>query len=74
MHWIAPPERDADNAALGKWFWRTADRFCANFDLQTGEYSGPMLGIICLQFAKARFTAQRAELETVQLDPCWTET
>ncbi len=63
MHWIAPSEKDTDNAALEKRLWDTADQFRANSGLKAQEYSGPILGIIFLRFAEVRFTAQRAKLE-----------
>lgn len=55
MHWIAPPEKDTDNAALEKRLWDTADQFRANSGLKAQEYSGPILGIIFLRFAELRF-------------------
>jgi len=64
MHWIAPPEKNTDNAALEKNLWDAADQFRANSGLKAQEYSGPILGLIFLRFAEVRFAAQRAELET----------
>lgn len=57
MNWIAPSEKDTDNAALEKRLWDTADQFRANSGLKAQEYSGPILGIIFLRFAEVRFTA-----------------
>ena len=63
MHWIAPSEKNADNAALEKRLWDAADQLRANSELKSQEYSAPVLGLIFLQFAEVRFTAQRAALE-----------
>lgn len=63
MHWIAPSEKNADNAALEKRLWNAADQFRANSGLKSQEYSAPVLGLIFLRFAEVRFTAQRAKLE-----------
>lgn len=63
MHWIAPSERDTENAALEKRLWNSADQFRANSGLKAQEYSGPILGIIFLRFAEVRFALQRTKLE-----------
>ena len=42
MHWIAPSEKDTDNAALEKRLWDSADQFRANSALKAQEYSGPI--------------------------------
>ena len=63
MHWIAPSEKNADNAALEKRLWDAADQLRANSELKSQEYSAPVLGLIFLRFAEVRFTAQRAVLE-----------
>ncbi len=63
MRWIAPSEKDTDNAAFEKRLWDAADQFRANSGLKAQEYSGPILGIIFLRFAEARFAHQRATLE-----------
>jgi type I restriction enzyme M protein len=63
LHWIAPPEKDTDNAALEKNLWAAADQFRANSGLKAQEYSGPILGLIFLRFAEVRFAAQRTKLE-----------
>jgi type I restriction enzyme M protein len=63
MHWIAPTEKDAASASLEKRLWDAADQFRANSGLKAQEYSGPILGLIFLQFAEVRFAAQRAKLE-----------
>lgn len=41
MRWIAPSEKDTDNAALEKRLWDAADQFRANSGLNAQEYSGP---------------------------------
>ncbi len=63
MIWIAPSEKDHDNAALEKRLWDAADQFRANSGLKSQEYSAPVLGLIFLRFAEVRFAAQRAMLE-----------
>ena len=63
MHWIAPSEKNADNAALEKRLWDAADQLRANSELKSQEYSAPVLGLIFLRFAEVRFTIQRAALE-----------
>ena len=45
MIWIAPSERDTDNAALEKRLWDAADQFRDNSDLKSQEYSGPVHGL-----------------------------
>ena len=63
MRWIAPTEKDNANHALEKRLWEAADQFRANSGLKAGEYSGPVLGLIFLRFAEARFAQRRAQLE-----------
>ena len=63
MQWIAPSEKDTDNAALEKRLWDAADQFRANSGLKAQEYSAPVLGLIFLRFAEVRFAAQRIKLE-----------
>src|ERR1022692_4317695 len=63
MQWIAPTEKDSNNAALEKRLWDAADQFRANSGLKSQEYSAPVLGLIFLRFAEVRFTAQRTNLE-----------
>ena len=50
MHWIAPPEKDAATASLEKRLWDSADHLRASSSLKAQEYSGPILGILCLRF------------------------
>ena len=64
MLWIAPSEKDHDNAALEKRLWDAADQFRANSGLKSQEYSAPVLGLIFLRFAEVRFAAKRAQLES----------
>lgn len=56
--WVAPPERDLGKAAMEKSLWEAADQFRANSGLKAQEYSAPILGLIFLRFADARFTPQ----------------
>lgn len=63
MQWIAPSENDAATANLEVRLWEAADQFRANSGLKAQQYSGPILGLIFLRFAEARFAAQRAKLE-----------
>jgi type I restriction enzyme M protein len=66
MQWIATPERDTANSTLEKRLWDAADQFRANSGLKAGEYATPLLGLIFVRFADARFTARRKELETAE--------
>jgi len=45
MQWIAPSEKDNDNAALEKRLWDAADQFRANCGLRCEEYAAPVLGL-----------------------------
>jgi type I restriction enzyme M protein len=63
--WIAASNKDADVADLEKNLWAVADQFRANSGLKAQEYSGPLLGLIFLRFAEARFNAQQEKLEKV---------
>jgi type I restriction enzyme M protein len=63
MRWIAPPEKSAASATLEKRLWDAADQFRANSGLKAQEYSGPILGLIFLRFAEARFKALREKLQ-----------
>src|SRR5918996_854930 len=62
MRWVAPTERDDSNHALEKRLWAAADQFRANSGLKAGQYSTPVLGLIFLRFAEARFAQQRKKL------------
>jgi type I restriction enzyme M protein len=61
--WVAPPERDLGKAAMEKSLWNAADQFRANSGLKAQEYSGPILGLIFLRFADARFTPHWQQLK-----------
>ncbi|MBN8557614.1 MAG: type I restriction-modification system subunit M [Proteobacteria bacterium] len=63
MQWIAPAEKDNGAASLEKSLWDAADQFRANSGLTAQQYSGPILGLIFLRFAEARFAAQREKLQ-----------
>ena len=63
MHWVAPTEKDTANQILEKRLWDAADQFRANSGLKAGQYSTPVLGLIFLRFAEARFAQRRAQLE-----------
>jgi type I restriction enzyme M protein len=63
MHWIAPTERDTATDTLEQRLWAAADQFRANSGLTAAQYSAPVLGLIFLRFAEARFALKRAELE-----------
>ena len=43
--------------------WAAADELRANSDLTAQQYSGPVLGLIFLRYADARFSAAQKELE-----------
>jgi len=66
MIWIAPSEKDTDNAALEKRLRDAADQFRGNSGLKSEEYSAPVLGLIFLRFAEVRFAIQDANLEKTQ--------
>ncbi len=63
MQWIAPSEKDNANSTLEKRLWEAADQLRANSGLTAAQYSAPVLGLIFLRFAEARFAKRRAELE-----------
>ncbi len=63
MRWVAPTEKDTANETLEKRLWEAADQFRANSGLKAGQYSTPVLGLIFLRFAEARFAKQRAQLD-----------
>lgn len=64
MKWVAPSEENGDKSALEAKLWAAADQFRANSGLKAQEYSGPILGLIFLRFAEARFANRRAALES----------
>ena len=57
MIWIAPSEKDSDNAALEKRLWDAADEFRANSGLKSQEYSALVLG---RNFLRVRFAGLNA--------------
>jgi type I restriction enzyme M protein len=63
MNWVAPSEKDSATDTLEKRLWAAADQFRANSGLSAAQYSQPVLGLIFLRFAEARFSKQRALLE-----------
>lgn len=63
MQWIAPASKDTGTATLEKRLWDAADELRANSGLKAGQYSQPVLGLIFLRFADARFAAHRATLD-----------
>jgi len=64
MRWVAPPEKDAGTDTLEKQLWDAADQLRANSGLSAAQYSQPVLGLIFLRFAEARFSVRRAALES----------
>jgi type I restriction enzyme M protein len=63
MRWIAPTEKDTATTALEKRLWDAADHLRANSGLTSQQYALPILGLIFLRFAEARFADLRAKLE-----------
>jgi type I restriction enzyme M protein len=53
----------ANNTELEKRLWAAADELRANSNLTATQYSAPVLGLIFLRYAGARFTHAQAELE-----------
>lgn len=62
MHWVAPTQKDTATATLEKRLWEAADQLRANSGLTAAQYSRPVLGLIFLRFADAKFAALHAEL------------
>jgi type I restriction enzyme M protein len=65
VHWVAPPFKDTATATLEKRLWAAADQLRANSSLSSPQYSQPVLGLIFLRFADAKFAALKSELEKV---------
>ena len=63
MQWVAPAEKDAANTTLEDRLWAAADQLRANSGLTSAQYSTPVLGLIFLRFAEARFAKCRGGLE-----------
>ena len=61
--WVAAAGKDEATQTLEKRLWDAADQFRANSGLKSQEYSTPVLGLIFLRFADARFAAQRDKLD-----------
>lgn len=66
MKWIEPRQVAQDTKTLEKSLWDAADQFRANSGLTAAQYSQPILGLIFLRFADARFQIVRAKLEQSQ--------
>ena len=62
MRWIAESTKDAGTVTLEKRLWEAADELRANSGLTSAQYSQPVLGLIFLRFADARFAARHDEL------------
>jgi type I restriction enzyme M protein len=63
LQWIAPSEKDAANETLENRLWDAADQLRANSGLTSQQYSTPVLGLIFLRFAEARFEKRHKQLE-----------
>jgi type I restriction enzyme M protein len=63
MKWIAPDSKDAGSITLEKRLWEAADELRANSGLTSAQYSAPVLGLVFLRFADAKFAARLAQLE-----------
>ncbi|MBU3665645.1 MAG: SAM-dependent DNA methyltransferase [Chthoniobacterales bacterium] len=63
MKWVAPSASNEAQTTLEKRLWDAADQLRANSGLTSAQYSQPVLGLIFLRFADARFEARRKELE-----------
>ena len=63
MKWIAPSQKDNGTETLEKRLWDAADQLRANSGLTSAQYSTPVLGLIFLRFAEARFAKRREQLE-----------
>jgi type I restriction enzyme M protein len=64
MHWVAPSSKDAGTTTLEKRLWEGADELRANSGITAAQYSQPVLGLIFLRFADAKFSpAERDEVK-----------
>jgi type I restriction enzyme M protein len=63
MRWIAAAEEKNASQTLENRLWAAADQLRANSGLTAQQYSQPVLGLIFLRFADARFEARRATLK-----------
>ena len=61
----ARTNKNGNGATLGfeAKLWQAADELRANFKLKASEYSIPVLGLIFLRHAEARFSQAEKELE-----------
>jgi type I restriction enzyme M protein len=62
MEWIAPASKDIATQTLERQLWNAADNLRANSGLTAAQYSQPILGLIFLKFADARFQRRRDQL------------
>ena len=72
MRWIAPASKDAATATLEKQLWAAADELRANSGLSAAQYARPVLGLIFLRFADAKYegsadTEDKLEVEILQV-------
>lgn len=63
MRSVAPTEKGTANEVLEKRLWAAADQFRANSGLKAAQYAAPVLGLIFLRFAEARFAHRRTQFE-----------
>lgn len=63
MRWIVPTSKDKGTATLEQRLGAAAEELCATSGLKSSQYSEPVLGLIFLRFADAKFAAWRAALE-----------
>ena len=52
----------SNNTETEKRLWEAADELRANSKFRASEYSGPVLGLIFLRYADAKFAKAEAEL------------
>ena len=71
MIWIASPKKDDDNDTLEKRLWDAADQLRANSGLTAQQYAQPVLGLIFLRFAEARFDVPSSSREPWMLLGEW---
>ena len=63
MQWIAPYQKDSVNGTPEKRVWQAANQLRANSGLTSAQNSQPVIGLIFLRFANARFSLRCAALE-----------
>ena len=59
----------ADLAELESRLWDAADELRANFGLKASEYGTPVLGLIFLRFADARFEGDSCVITWIGASP-----